>query len=115
MSQSTQEQPTEVMPNKTEPIVKICLCRHKESDHDRKWDVDSVLFSSYYPCKNCDCDSFTIDEVTRKKISISANEQWQRLLKNEHKKRIGKEEEEARFTPNELPHNGEIRNDSRRN
>ena len=109
---SAQEQPSEVGTNKTGPIVKICLCGDKESDHDRRWDVASVLFSSYYPCKSCQCDSFSIDEETRKKISKSANEQWQRLRnQNELEKRIG--EEETRFTPNEHPHNGEIRIESR--
>lgn len=67
-----------VAPSKSETIVKVCLCRHTESEHDRKWDIN-ILFSDYYPCKSCQCDSFSIDETTRKRLSILSMQQWLRL------------------------------------
>ncbi len=69
----------------TKGIVKTCKCGCPESDHDRRWDVESALFRDYYPCRSCECDSFEIDEITRQKISALAIEQWQRLLQQNKK------------------------------
>ena len=57
----------------------VCRCSHAQRDHDRRLDINILRDDYYYPCKDCDCDSFEIDEVTRKKIAVITNAQWQRL------------------------------------
>ena len=57
----------------------VCRCSHAQRDHDRRLDINILRDDYYYPCKECDCDSFEIDEETRKKIAVITNAQWQLL------------------------------------
>jgi hypothetical protein len=59
-----------------------CKCGHGQEQHDR------VQMRYFYPCRECDCDLFSLSDATRIEISRLADLQYQKMWEENRLKRM---------------------------